>query len=152
MGLNWDITNCKNMESLQVEETGEWAITNALIWLTMGVDLGNITETNIGEFYARTKVWEFVSGPMTSKFNLETNNWDEYTLTFADIHKRIGLSTNVSNVPITAWLKRIDRVMAESNWVSTKQVSKNKIKAIYYTAIAEVENYSASTEKELENA
>jgi len=152
MALHWDITNCKNMESLKVEENGEWAVTNALIWLTMAVDMGKITDTNIGEFYARTKVWEAVTGAMVTKIGEDKNTMEDYFLTFADIHKRIGLSTNVSNVTTTNWFKRITRVMTENRFGTTSRISNNKMKAVYYTAYAEVEDYSASTEEELENA
>ena len=152
MALSWDITQCKNMDSLTVEETGEWAVTNALIWLTMAVDMGKISDTNIGEFYARTKVWEAVTGAMITKHNKDTDTLEDYFLTFADIHKRIGLVTNVSNVTTTNWFKRITRVMTENRFGTTNRISNNKMKAVYYTAYAEVEDYSASAEQELENA
>lgn len=150
MGLNWDITNCKNMDSLTVEENGEWAITNSLIWLTLAVDMGQITDKNIGEFYARTKVWEALTGAMITRGT--DKELEDYFLTFADIHKRIGLSTNVSNVTITNWFKRINRMLTENRYGTLNRISDNKIKAIYYSAIAEIEDYSASTEGELQNA
>jgi hypothetical protein len=146
MALNWDITNCNNYEALQVEEYGEWSITNALIWLTIGVDMGQITETNIGEFYARTKVWELITGAIINKENETTKEWEPYFLTFSDIHKRIGLLTNVSNESITKWFKRIEKVNKEANKVST-----NKIKSVYYSALAEIEEYTTSS-RELQNA
>ena len=149
MALHWDITKCTNMEALQVEENGEWSITNGIIWLTLGVDMGEITKSNVAEFYARVKVWELVTGAIVSKYVTETDTREDYFLTFGDIQKRIGLSTNVLTEPITKWFKRIERVKAESKWA--KQVSTNKIKAVYYSAIAEVEEYSASA-KETVNA
>jgi hypothetical protein len=144
MGLHWDVTNCNNSATLLEEESGEWAITNALIWLTIGVDQGVISETNIGEFYARVKVWELVSGAFITKTNSETDKLEDYFITFGDIQKRIGLNTNVSNVPLTAWLKRIDLANQNING-KTKLISKNKIKAVYYSAISEIEEYTAST-------
>ena len=146
MALHWDITNCKNMESLKVEETGEWAITHSLIWLTIAVDMGQITDKNIGEFYARTKVWEALTGGMVK------NGSEDYFLTFADIHKRIGLTTNVCNVTITNWFKRINKMLTENRYGTMNGISDNKIKAVYYSAIAEIEDYSASTEWETQNA
>ena len=146
MALNWNITNCNNYQALQIEETGEWSVTNALIWLTIGVDMGQITETNIGEFYARTKVWELVTGAMINKQNEETKEWEPYFLTFSDTHKRIGLSTNVSYESITKWFKRIEEINKQANKVST-----NKIKSVYYSALTEVEEYATSS-RELQNA
>ena len=150
MALHWDITKCNEM--LELQSDTEWPITNALIWLTMAVDMGKITDTNIGEFYARTKVWEAVTGAMVTKIGDDKDTLEDYFLTFADIHKRIGLSTNVSNVTTTNWFKRITRVMTENRFGTTSRISNNKMKAVYYTAYAEVEDYSASKEEELENA
>jgi hypothetical protein len=42
--------------------------------------------------------------------------------------------------------------MTENRFGRTNRISNNKMKAVYYTAYAEVEDYSASTEQELENA
>ena len=138
------------MEALQVEETGEWGITNALIWGTVAVDMGQITNSNVGEFYARIKVWELVTGALVTRNNQEEDTWNDYFLSFADIQKRIGLTTNVSVVSITNWFKRIDRINAD-NYYKKAPISKNKIKAVYYSALAEVEEYTLST-KETVNA
>lgn len=133
MSLDWDITNCKNMEALQEEENGEWAITNALIWTTMHVDMGSITAKNAVQFYARTKVVELFT-PLVSKFNNETNESEKYPLSFEDITKRIGLSTNVYTEPITKWFKKIERYNAQSKY----EVTSDQIKAAYYGALVTV--------------
>jgi hypothetical protein len=130
MSLDWDITNCKNMEALQEEENGEWAITNALIWTTMHVDMGSITIKNAAEFYARTKVVELFT-PLVSKFNNETNESEKYPIAFGDIEKRIGLSTNVYTLSITKWLKKIERYNEQSKY----EVTSDEIKAAYYSAL-----------------
>jgi hypothetical protein len=149
MALHWNITDCNNYETLQVEETGEWSITNGLIWGTLAADMGQITKSNVAEFYARIKVWELVTGSLLTRHNQETDTWEGYFITFADIQKRIGLTTNVSTVTITNWFKRIDRIMETSSYY--EKVTKNKIKAVYYSALAEVEEYTSST-KETVNA
>lgn len=133
MSLDWDITNCKNMEALQEEENGEWAITNALIWTTMHTDMGSITAKNVTQFYARTKVVELFT-PLVSKFNEVTDERENYPISFEDITKRIGLSTNVCTVPITKWLKKIERFNEkEKNPITVEQ-----IKATYYGALVTV--------------
>lgn len=150
MALHWNITDCKNMEALQVEETGEWAVTNALIWGTLAVDMGQITNKNIGEFYARVKVWELVSGALVQRLNQKEDTYADYFLSFGDIEKRIGLSTNVSNIHRTsAWFERIDRINADNRYKTP--ITKNKIKAVYYSALTEVEEYTLTT-KEAVNA
>jgi hypothetical protein len=130
MSLDWDITNCKNMEALQEEENGEWAITNALIWTTMHVDMGSITEKNTVQFYARTKVVELFT-PLVSKYNEVSDEREDYPISFGDIEKRIGLSTNVVTVPITKWLKKIERYNEQSKY----EVTTDQIKATYYGAL-----------------
>jgi len=133
MSLDWDITNCKNMQALQEEENGEWAITNALIWTTMHTDMGAITSKNATQFYARTKVVELFT-PLVSKFNEVTDERENYPISFEDITKRIGLSTNVCTVPITKWLKKIERFNEkEKNPITVEQ-----IKATYYGALVTV--------------
>jgi hypothetical protein len=133
MSLDWDITNCKNMEALQEESNGEWAITNALIWTTMHTDMGSITAKNAVQFYARTKVVELFT-PLVSKYNEVTDESEKYAISFEDITKRIGLSTNVYTEPITKWFKKIERYNAkEKNPVTVEQ-----IKATYYGALVTV--------------
>jgi len=48
MSLNWDTTGCKDSEKVR-EDGLEWTITECLIWYTMAVDLGEITEKIIEE-------------------------------------------------------------------------------------------------------
>lgn len=130
MSLDWDITNCKNMEALQEEENGEWAITNALIWTTMHTDMGGITSKNAVQFYARTKVVELFT-PLVSKFNEVTDKREDYPISFEDITKRIGLSTNVCTLPITKWFKKMERF----NKQEKNPVAEDLIKATYYGAL-----------------
>jgi len=134
MSLDWDITNCKNMEALQEEENGEWAITNALIWTTMHTDMGSITAKNAVDFYARTKVVELFT-PLVFKYNNETDEREDYPISFGDIEKRIGLSTNVITVPITKWLKKIERYNEQSKY----EVTEEQIKATYYGALVYIQ-------------
>jgi hypothetical protein len=147
MALHWNIENCKDFKSLTNEESGEWTITNALIWQTMMIDMGQITPTNIAEFYGRIKVVETFSWIIT-KYNDTTNKREQYKLTFGDIEKRIGLSTNVSTVPFSKWIKRMDTF----NHKEENGVSLNKMMAAYYSALTEVEQYTTSITKEAVSA
>jgi hypothetical protein len=133
MALNWDISRCKNMEALQVEETGEWAITNALIWTTMHTDMGSITEKNAALFYARTKVVELFT-PLVSKYDEVTDKRIDYPISFEDITKRIGLSTNVYTESITKWFKKMERFNEREKYPVTVE----QIKATYYGALVTV--------------
>ena len=105
MSLDWNITNCNNWENLKSEK--EWGITNTLIWATMSVDMGDITEKNYVEFYSRIKALEAVFGALA-------NGPDgSYFITIEDVKKRIGLSTNVSDKTIGQFFKKIEKQIKE---------------------------------------
>jgi len=99
MALNWNISKCKDVE--EIKSGQEWGTTHALIWATMTVGLGEISENNLNEFLFRLKVIEKTFGPLLIKGPGET-----LCFTPEMVRKRIGLSTNVSNETRSAWLKR----------------------------------------------
>jgi hypothetical protein len=66
------------------------SVTNSLIWATMSVGIGEITEKNWKEFFVRLKAVEGVYGPLL--YNGETN---KSLLTEKEVFNHIGLSTNV---------------------------------------------------------
>jgi hypothetical protein len=65
-------------------------VTEALIWHTMGVGIGTISEANCGEFYGRVKLVETLHGP--SLYGPDGPR----PITAEDVTAHIGLSTNVS--------------------------------------------------------
>jgi hypothetical protein len=90
MALTWDITNCKDSEELLTEE--QWDTTQAMIFATMGVGIGKITEDNWPEFYARLLVAEYYGTDFTP----------------ALVRRYVGLHTNVFPLETRAkWLKRV---------------------------------------------
>ena len=105
MALNWSIGKVADHEALWVQDcTSEDGtpmfnlnpVTDGLIWMTMIVEMGQITEANWKEFYRRCKLYEFYNGNYF---------WGE-EITPAMIHRHIGLSTNVSS-SLKNWNKRI---------------------------------------------
>lgn len=94
MSLDWSVSECENWEELRTEE--EWPITQALVFATMSVDLGHITEKNVDEFFTRLKMVETVCGERLYKWN-EKKKCRESLLTYSAVRRRIGLYTNVSN-------------------------------------------------------
>jgi len=124
MALNWSIENCNDWEQLITDDN--WQVTNALVWLTMGVDLGEIDVSNVNDFYARIKVWERVCGHLLIA---------PYYITFEDVFRRVGLSSNVSNQSLNEWLKRVIKI---ANSKETNLTLTN-IKATYYAALEEAE-------------
>jgi hypothetical protein len=118
MALTTNIGNCVNWEELNTD--ANYPMTERIYFVTLVTDLGEITESNFGEFYARVKVYEAITG-------------DNY-ITLADIKRRIGLETNVSNRTSAQFLKRMSELPKSYNAIST-----NQIKAVYYNALVEAE-------------
>jgi hypothetical protein len=98
MALNWNIEKCQNFEELKTDK--EWPVTDILIWATMIVSIGTITEKNYKEFYARLHLVEKLSGSLTSV------NGKENYITLEQVKRRIGLQTNVSTIPRSTFLKQ----------------------------------------------
>ena len=83
MSLNWSVKKVPE-KFWKGDDNPEWPITNALIWATMEVDLGEITEKNAEEFYRRLFCMDVVYG-QPKRFTLR------------QVRDRIGLSTNVAD-------------------------------------------------------
>jgi hypothetical protein len=91
MALEWNLTKIKDSDNIcwqKDKETGEELmsqLTNALIWATMIVSLGEITKRNIDEWLFRLEYLREVNqDPFTAHVSRE------------DLEKHIGLYTNAS--------------------------------------------------------
>jgi hypothetical protein len=73
------------------------AVTYTIIMLTMGTGIGNLTEANAAEFFARASVSEKLHGPF-----LRQADGKPQPLTPADVAAHIGLTTNVFSI----WRKK----------------------------------------------
>lgn len=101
MSLNWNIEKCANTDFLKSE--AEWPITEALIWTTLFIDIGEITASNVKRFYERAFTFELLHGPILK----------DRPLTIRDVRRRIGLTTNVTTKTDADWRKRVQRMLAE---------------------------------------
>lgn len=92
MSLDWSIGKCANWQELK--EDAEWPTTNAIIWWCMGTDVGTLkSQGQCEEWLARYL------------FACKLDN-TEPKITLADLIRRIGLSTNVSTMTRSQWLKK----------------------------------------------
>ena len=94
MSLNWDVSKVADYKEMQETESG---ITDAVIWLTMAVGLGEITEKNCEEFARRAALVQMLNGSWLIRGIYVTEDM---------IRRRIGLHTNVSDETWAAWSKR----------------------------------------------
>ena len=99
MSLDWNMTKVKDFESLKTDE--DRAINDILIWGSLSVDLGEITEKNVDEWVFRFKVLERVSGHPAGWKGKERFNPSR-----ADIGRRIGMHTNVCTKTRKQFLKK----------------------------------------------
>ena len=121
MALHWNTKKC--------EWTGSWAYTETLIFATMTVGMGDVTEKNVDEFIRRILIYQKVVGPLlTGPVNEDGTVYtpeDEEAplpegvkrgkirITADVIRQHIGLSTNVADVSkakfkgyVMKWLER----------------------------------------------
>lgn len=88
MGLNYDLTKVKDFESLAPD------MTQTMVFTTMGVGMGDLTEKNAHEFYARSRInsllWGLKDDPVTPEV----------------VQAYIGMKTNVSYETPSKWASR----------------------------------------------
>jgi hypothetical protein len=85
MSLDYDLTRVSNWEQI------EWPKVQSVIFSTMLVGLGEITEATAPKFYARVRAYERVTGSTLTT----TADGQNVPTTPADIRALIGLRTNV---------------------------------------------------------
>lgn len=105
MALNFDVSNVKNFKEVCTDPNDDkkWhPVTNTLIWKTMEIDLGDINERNVDEWWYRVRLLQLLGSP-----EFEYNDGTKFYLTYRDIKMHVGLRTNVTTKPRTYWLKRI---------------------------------------------
>lgn len=83
-------------------------VTEALIWKTMSIGIGQITEKNAGEFYARVHLVEQLDGASLMMPN-EDGDIVPTGISADDIRRHIGLETNATYKVESrgTWLNRI---------------------------------------------
>jgi hypothetical protein len=90
--------------------------TERLIYLTMAVGMGAITETNYHEFYLRVRIWGGLHGE-SKHTTVSAEYWNrrdgtnykkgDYWITRERVRDHIGLKTNVTTEGRAKWIKRI---------------------------------------------
>ncbi len=100
MALHWNMTKVHDCEKLH-ESDMEWAITESVIWSTIVVDLGSITEDNLDEWEWRLAVWQNLHGAFMR------SGGEEYYIVRKHIERRVGLSVNVVDIKRSNFIKKL---------------------------------------------
>lgn len=100
MALNWNIEKIRDYKDLDEN----WAVTEALIWATMIVGLGEITEKNYKKFYIRLHEIEIYNGSYLNR------NSNPAYISLADVERHIGLHTNAGNKSDADWRRQQNRI------------------------------------------
>jgi len=99
MALNWALTKVKDKDWVCFNDGEMKPKTETLIFITMTVGMGNITEKNYKEFYLRLYMYEKLFGT----FYTTTLGPNPYTE--EDIKAHIGLSTNANKMTRQQFVK-----------------------------------------------
>lgn len=113
MALHWNleaIENHKEVCWIETDEKGDDGeprvrmnpVTETLIFMTMAVRMGSITEANADDFYARVGLIERLDGAMMHKY--EDGERKDKFFTPEDIHAHIGLVCNVTTESFSKFL------------------------------------------------
>ena len=126
MSLDYELGNIANYK--EVCYTGEpgqrkmSAVTHALIFRTMGVDIGRITEKNYLEFYTRSRFLGALSGHILVTLD-EHGEHRERDFTIEEVRAHIGLQTNVADKTRAYFVKRhVDSYFRSADY-DTRQVA-----------------------------
>ena len=98
MSLNWNISNINDYKHIcyLTKDDGKEILhptTDAIIWLTLIIGMGKITDDNANAFYSRVRAYELLRGAMLYD-KMSRPNYIEYE----DILAHIGLVTNSSKM------------------------------------------------------
>ena len=108
MSLTWDLENIKDYKTVCWKKDGDMnPVTNALIWGTMGVGIGHITDKNVDEFAARFRILEKLHGAFLYKPGKGGKGKVDWYLSDEDFIAHIGLWCNVSFEARTKWVARM---------------------------------------------
>lgn len=113
MALHWNVSKVDAADNefglINKDEDGRGElhpVTHSMIWATMTVGIGAITEKTVEEFAARLDLWQRVNGALMRAQDEATGEWSDRPITRDEVRAHIGLECNVGWETRTKWLKR----------------------------------------------
>lgn len=133
MSLNWNLEGIQDHQTVCFEtdkkdKDGEplfslSPVTEAIIWATMSVDIGKITEENAAEFHARESFYETLYGKPLYK------DGEAVGISYEDVKRHVGLVVNVATLTRAKWLtkvkKQVDQIV-KTQLFSNKRADERK--------------------------
>lgn len=113
MSLNYDLSRIdrKFWHADEADET-EKVVTESMIWATIAVDMGEITEANAEEFARRLNSYQELRGAFMQRY--VDGEMQERPLTLEDVRNRVGLKTNVTTTSKRAFTAKLARLARET--------------------------------------
>ena len=109
MALTFNLDNLADQSIIKDDNQ----LLQTLIFDTMFVGMGVITEKNVEEFFHRICFMERIGGAHLNRRNTETNAIEPRPITLADCLRVVGLTTNVGKGDTKSqFIKRL----ADSHW------------------------------------
>ena len=121
MSLDWSTKDCS--EPLPQNDDEKYLRTG-LIWASLGLDLGSITEDNVAEWVFR--LWHQHRCKMDFMFLGEEPNPVEIE---GWVRRWVGLTTNVITQPRQKWLARLQGVMVKDTEADIRRHYRNQEEA-----------------------
>ncbi len=127
MSLDWKLTDIKDYKELCWREDPDDSelrilnpVTKALIFRTMSVGMGDITEKNWKDFYERLYFLQLLDGPEITGTDSE-GEIVQRSITPEEVHRHVGLHTNV-------WPKEGAAAWRNRMWKGTQRESRRRIR------------------------
>jgi hypothetical protein len=115
MSLTWTLKKVKDFGTVCYEDVDRGdgksvnqmkCMTENLIWMTVPVGMGEITEVNHQEFYRRIHAWEEKNGAQIHFY--DGKELQDVFTTLEDVKAHVGLATNASRMNPRQFQERLD--------------------------------------------
>jgi len=122
MALRWSTEKCNPPLPEGDDET---SVRETLIWGTMAIDMGEITEKNWTEFYARIHAIELIGGALQQEVQTKGKGEPKPVLIEPkDVKRWIGLIANVVTKTRRQFMSKINRNIDEFAIKAEKEADK----------------------------
>lgn len=137
MALNYFYEKIDNYEELMVDPPAGsnpkarrrlGPLTETLILLTLPMGVREITESNVGEVWARLDMLQRIQGAFLNRYSEEAEKIEDVWFTAEDVIRHIGLSTNAAELTRNQFLMNVVKSAMDESALRTKRELKEKLK------------------------